>query len=453
MRIWLVTVGEPLPIHDRTDRLYRAGIVAEILSGRGHEVLWWTSTVDHNRKEFFVAGEPRVQSRVGASIQFLSGRLYQRNVSLARVLNHIEVGRRFRDLAPHEPRPDIILCSFPTIELSRECVSYGITKNIPVVLDVRDLWPDVFLSVLPRYARRLARVALQMSFRDSAWALSACDCLFAVSEGYLEWALSRAGRQRQIEDRTYPLGYPKLRWSGADDDSLVERLRTHGVDPMKPLVTFVGTFGRTYDLETAIRAAELLSRSHQGGVQLVLCGSGEREAEWRALAAGIPGIAFPGWLPAGELACLLSRSTIGLAAYATAAPQGIPNKVIEYLSAGLPILCSLEGEGRELLEAHGCGVHYAPGDAHGLAICLERLLANPGQRLDMAAAARKLFEQRFSALAVYGAMADHLEFLATRRNTHVLDRPKGQAYLARVPNDRSLSNHDLGARCTHAQGT
>lgn len=441
MRIWLVTVGEPLPIHDRADRLYRAGIVAEILAGRGHEVLWWTSTVDHNRKEFFVPGEPRVQSRVGASIQFLSGRLYQRNVSLARVLNHIEVGRRFRDLASREPQPDIILCSFPTIELSRECVSYGMSRNVPVVLDVRDLWPDIFLTVLPRYARRLARIALKRPFRDSAWALSACDCLFAVSDGYLEWALSRAGRQRRAEDRTYPLGYPKLPWSRADDDSLIERLRSHGVDPAKPLVTFVGTFGRTYDLETAISAAGLVPGRGRDGVQLVLCGTGEREADWRAAAAGISGIAFPGWLPAGQLACLLSRSTIGLAAYAKAAPQGIPNKVIEYLSAGLPILFSLDGEARELLESHECGVYYAPGDAQGLATCLDRLLANPSQRLDMAAAARKLFEERFSALAVYGAMADHLELLATRRHARVSERRNDGPDPIRVPNGHSLSNH------------
>lgn len=453
MRIWLVTVGEPLPIEDRADRLYRAGIIAEILSRRGHEVLWWTSTVDHNRKEFFVSGEPRVQSRVGASIQFLSGRLYQRNVSLARVLNHLEVGRRFRDLAPHEPQPDIILCSFPTIELSRECVSYAKGKNIPVVLDVRDLWPDIFVTVLPRFARRLARVALQMPFRDSAWALSECDCLFAVSDGYLEWALSRAGRQRRIEDRTYPLGYPALKWSGADDDSLLERLRSHGVDPARPLVTFVGTFGRTYDLATVIRAAELLSQGGRDGVQLVLCGTGEREAEWRAAAAGVSGIAFPGWLPAGELACLLSRSTIGLAAYAAAAPQGIPNKVIEYLSAGLPTLCSLDGEARELLKAHQCGVYYAPGDARGLATSLERLLVNRGQRLDMAVAARKLFEQRFSAQAVYGAMADHLELLATRGDTRAPERPQGRSHPTRAPNDESLSNHDVGACCSLSRCT
>jgi glycosyltransferase involved in cell wall biosynthesis len=437
MRIWLVTVGEPLPIRDRADRLYRAGIVAEILSGRGHEVLWWTSAVDHNRKEFFVCGEPRVQSRVGASIQFLSGRLYQRNVSLARVLNHIEIGRRFRELAPREPQPDIILCSFPTIELSRECVSYGMSRNIPVVLDVRDLWPDIFLGVLPQYARRLARVALQMPFRDSARALSACDCLFAVSDGYLEWALSRAGRQRRMEDRTYPLGYPKLRWSGADSDSLAERLRSHGVDQTRPLVTFVGTFGRTYDLETLIRAADLLRRGGREGAQVVLCGTGEREADWREAAAGISGIAFPGWLPAGELACLLSRSTIGVAAYATAAPQGIPNKVIEYLSAGLPVLCSLDGEARELLEAHKCGIYYAPGDARGLATYLEGLLANPGRRLGMAVAARGLFEQRFSAQAVYGGMADHLESLAMRRNMRVREQSQGWPYLTRVPDGQS----------------
>ena len=50
MRVWLVKVGEPLPI-DRMVRPFRYGVLAQMLASEGHEVTWWTSTFDHVTKK------------------------------------------------------------------------------------------------------------------------------------------------------------------------------------------------------------------------------------------------------------------------------------------------------------------------------------------------------------------------------------------------------------------
>jgi len=39
LSIWLITVGEPLPIEGNRDRLWRTGLLAETFTGRGHDVL------------------------------------------------------------------------------------------------------------------------------------------------------------------------------------------------------------------------------------------------------------------------------------------------------------------------------------------------------------------------------------------------------------------------------
>jgi glycosyltransferase involved in cell wall biosynthesis len=150
------------------------------------------------------------------------------------------------------------------------------------------------------------------------------------------------------------------------------------------------------------------------GPQFVLCGAGEREQEWRTAAAGLDNVAFTGWLSAGELACLLARSAVGLAAYAAEAPQGIPNKVIEYLSAGLPMVCSLPGESRALLEGADCGTYYEPGDAAALRRALLALLEDEPGRRAMGLRAARLFERHYSSDTVYGAMADAIESVARR---------------------------------------
>jgi glycosyltransferase involved in cell wall biosynthesis len=412
VRIWLITVGEPLPLPEARDRLLRAGLLAEILRARGHEVLWWTSTVDHFHKTRFVSGSMRVVANGGVVLQFLDGTLYRRNLSLARLRNHAQIGREFARLVRGQEIPDLILCSFPTIELSREAVRYGLEKGVPVVLDVRDLWPDIFVNVMPGWLRGVARFLLQGAFRDTAAAFARCTAVFAVSDVYLQWGLQKAQRAGGARDRVYPLGYRMSEFTSADENALDERLRSAGLDPRGALVSFVGTFGRTYDLDTVIRAAQSLAERGSSEAQLVFCGRGEREAEWRRAAAQVPRVAFIGWLPAGELACLLRRSAIGLAAYAAAAPQGIPNKVIEFLAAGLPVLCSLTGESRELLESSACGKYYEAGDARGLADRIQALLQDREQLGAMSRAAIAQFQSRFSATTVYGTMANDLEQLA-----------------------------------------
>ena len=43
-------------------------------------------------------------------------------------------------------KPDIIICSYPTILLSLISVIYGNFFRVKVIIDVRDKWPDIFLK-------------------------------------------------------------------------------------------------------------------------------------------------------------------------------------------------------------------------------------------------------------------------------------------------------------------
>jgi glycosyltransferase involved in cell wall biosynthesis len=412
MKVWLITAGEPLPLPGSRERLWRTGLLAETLVRRGHEVLWWASTFDHFRKVTCVPGEPLTETSIGAKLQFLRGRGYRRNVSLSRLVNHAQIAHRFKHRSRSMPRPDIILCSYPTIELSAAAVYYARAGSVPILLDVRDLWPDIFLSLLPSWARPAGRVALASMFRQGRRALVEADGLLAVSQGYLEWGLERAGRGIRPTDHVFPLGYLPAEWTEGEELVFLQKIHKLGIDPDRFLVTFAGTFGRSYDLATVIAAARKIAAEGKQVVQFVLCGAGERQGEWRELAGALPNVRFTGWLTGGELSCLLKYSKVGLAAYSPHAPQGIPNKVIEYFAAGLPVLCSLPGEARKLLEEHGCGFYYPAGDATALAARITELSSEPAKRDHAGARARAVFAAHYSAVRVYGSMADHLEYCA-----------------------------------------
>ena len=51
MNIWLLRTGEQLPIVNPDGRLMRMGMLAEELSNRGHNVIWFSSTFNHFTKE------------------------------------------------------------------------------------------------------------------------------------------------------------------------------------------------------------------------------------------------------------------------------------------------------------------------------------------------------------------------------------------------------------------
>ena len=415
MRIWLVTVGEPLPTDGSNERLLRTGILAGFLSRRGHEVLWWTSAFDHVRKTHR-AGEDTFVSLAGNYlIVMLHSCGYRRNISLARLSNHRGMARKFVELAPREPAPDVILCSMPTIELCREAVRFAKRSGIPVVLDIRDLWPDVIVDIAPPWARWAARLFLSSLFRDLREACAGATAVIGITDPIVEWGVRYAGRPKTGLDRAFPLGYleqiplpgemekAQRFWSGLGI----------GADPGEFLVCFFGTIGRQFDLETVIMAARRL----EGGARrfrFVLCGSGDMLPHYRKLAGDIPSVEFPGWVGAAEIWTLMRIARAGLAPYRNSIDfrLSLPNKSIEYLSAGLPLVSSLTGELERLLEEHGCGVTYTEGDAESLATTLVELYDHRAGLETMAANALALYQGRFTAESIYNELCGCLEDLA-----------------------------------------
>jgi glycosyltransferase involved in cell wall biosynthesis len=107
---------------------------------------------------------------------------------------------------------------------------------------------------------------------------------------------------------------------------------------------------------------------------------------------------------------LMQLASVGLAPYASSPSfiVSVPNKAIEYLCGGLPVVSSLKGSLAELLATHRCGVTYENGNAQELAALLTDLRAHPDKLAEMSQNARSLHESRFKAETVYQDMVDHL---------------------------------------------
>jgi glycosyltransferase involved in cell wall biosynthesis len=423
MNVWLVNIGEPLPVDPGGARLLRIGTLAERLAADGHQVLWWTTRFDHSRKRQRT-GAAELLTSSGVRLRLLDAVAYRRNVSLARLINHRQLAKTFAKQARSELRPDIIICSYPTIELSCEVVRYGQEYNVPTVLDLRDLWPDLFLDILPRWARSVGRLLLAPLFAQKARAMTGASAIFATNDSFLQWGLQAARRPRNAHDDVFPHSYRRVEESDVESATARDYWADLGIGADTFNVCFFGNIvPRVLDLDTVLDAARLIARDEHD-IRFVLCGVGEDLERLKARAVGLP-VVFPGWVGASLIKGLMKLSKVGLVPYESRwnFVGSLPNKVNEYLSEALPIVSCLEGELRRLIEGEVCGLHYKYADASGLASALSSLRGDATLRQRLSANAADVFNKRFDADIVFGRYVDRLSALSSAFQ----ERKKGAA--------------------------
>jgi glycosyltransferase involved in cell wall biosynthesis len=414
LNVWLVTVGEPLPIENEDrPRLLRTGRLACYLKNKGHDVVWWTSSFNHFSKQYYTFKDS-VLSWEGGDIRLLKSVGYQSNISLKRFLEHAGVARKFMRQAKYLTPPDVILVSFPTIELAYAAMLFGKRSGIPVIVDVRDLWPDVIINFLPQRLRFLARLVLFKLVYRAQQALLNSDSVLAVSDSYMQWALKYSGRIRGEFDEVIPLGYEAPE-SSVSKISVEQKLLRLGVRKDAVICWYVGTFGHHYDLSPIIEAARMFYKKGRLDVQFVISGKGDLGVRWRNQATDLKNVIFTGWIEADEINWMRMKTSIGLQPYAQNAPQGLANKLFEYLSAGIPVVSSLKGDNDILIKQYGCGLTYKAGDALDCYEKLCMLIDDPNLRENMASAAKRLFEKSFSSDLIFQRMVSLIENVYSKR--------------------------------------
>ncbi len=403
MNIWLVKEGEPLPSDGENVRLFRMGILARALLARGHTVTWFSSTFNHAEKRFRTTHDEVIELEPGYTLRLLHAPGYSRNVSAARARHQRITASKFLAAAKALDPPDVILCAMPTINLSCACVRYALRYSVPVLIDIRDLWPDIYEDYVPSPARPLVRAACAYSRSRLKWALRNADGIIGLTEPYLQWGLDYAGRKKAGLDAVFPLGYADLSAQTHISAPAIEAL---GWNSAEFTVCFFGQIGQAADLETVVDAARLLKDEP---VSFVLCGTGEKLDALKERARDLPRVFFPGWVDAAAICAVARAASAGLMPYRPSKnyEMNMPNKFAEFLSFGLPVLVQPGGLMAGIVKERACGLRYS--DAASLAQAITTLKDDPALLKRFCANARALYEKALRADAVYAAMVEHLE--------------------------------------------
>lgn len=410
MNVWLLKDGENLPIQPDARRM-RTWMLAEELVRQGHRVTWWASTHSHQRKSLLFDEDREIDVAPGFRLKLLFAGGYKSNKSLGRLLHHARLAARFRQQARALPAPDVIVSAFPTIELAYEAVAFAKPRGVPVIVDIRDPWPDTLLDHAPRILRGAARIALSSMESKAQASFAGCDSLVACSQGFLDWGLAKARMARRQGDGVFYIGSmpAATRPQASPKVELLAKLLSG-----KLVCCFVGSFGHVYQLQLVCEAAAALQRQGMHRIHFVVAGDGQQYGVVSEAARSLENLTAPGWLAASDADHLLSISHVGLAPIRQM-PGCVPNKIFEYSAAGLPILSSLEGETAEILSRHRAGLTYAPGDTNGFIAHITRLAEDEEFRREMAQNSAAMFEREFLATRIYGEYVRHVESVARAR--------------------------------------
>lgn len=418
MRVWVIKTGEPVPLlpDEAGERFFRAGQVVKALSASGHDVTWWTGQFYHQHKSFRnVPADQVIRSIDGtADIICLSSKGYKNHLGFARLRDHAQVAKQFTRLAPQLERPDIILCAWPTVDLAAAAVKFGRRIGCPVVLDIRDLWPDIIYeklnAKLPFRTNGLLlpyEIMARRAFRGA-------KAVTGICQGMIDWGRKRFGGAGP--DRVFHQSMSAPVLSKERHETSHAFWTDKGVDFSAPKTRLVwsGSLIPGTDGPTLLAALERLPSQAADQLDVILCGTGSLVPEIERAAKRLPHLTYAGWVDADQLAVLTQRSHVGLLCYLDRFDfqNSVPNKVVDYCVAAMRTLTNLSGEVPWLLGDTDSVISYATGDVDDLIRALTAIADNPGRYRVKHAPARAIFDRHFNADRVLPDYVNWLEELA-----------------------------------------
>ena len=246
---------------------------------------------------------------------------------------------------------DVVFSSTPPIFVAVEGVWVAALLHRPLLLDVRDLWPDSVVDAgklkAGSAAYRFLRAVEHRCYRNAAR-------VFTVSQPMRQHVL---GCGASAVDVVYN-GVCRTEVAAAAQ-AIPRRWRPG--DVMK--LFYTGNLGLLQDFGFLVDALPALSERYGDMLQIHFVGTGARADEYRKAAAS----ARPGLLTLHELmprsallTMLRDQATFMLVSLSdgSSLAKTIPSKVFECLVLQKPVLYHLNGEGDSILREAGCAVRF-----------------------------------------------------------------------------------------------
>jgi alpha-1,6-mannosyltransferase len=272
----------------------------------------------------------------------------------------------------HEERPDVVEvdCSFVLGHVAARALA---PRRVPIIGFYHVHLPLLYARPVRSFLRRhFTRRTLPFAWGYAEYCTRPLDRVVVASRKLL----AELGGRRFPRLELVPLGVNLELFRPRGD---LPRPRLPGIDPLRPVVLYVGRLSREKDLDVLCRAHEILHR--RSGSQLVIAGDGPLGRQTRRFAARRPGVAYLGLCRYGGALADIYRAADVLAVPGRNETFSLIS--LEAFACGLPVVAVREGGPAEILAGERAPENGAPGAEGGGDAALGRL-ARPGDAEDFA---------------------------------------------------------------------
>ncbi len=251
-------------------------------------------------------------------------------------------------------KPDIIIITSPSIFVGISAMILSKLKRVPFIVEVRDLWPESASATGVLKSKFLLNILYALEYR-----------LYKNSEKIV--VLTPAFKSNII--KRFPEFAEKLVviTNGADFSIMngsdnADKIRKKYHWGGKKVFAYFGAHGVANDLMQIVEVANDMIDNHK--LLFVLIGDGMQKNMLRGKAKewGLSNVQFIDSVSKSEVADYINAIDIGMATLKKTETfkTVYPNKVFDYMSCKKPVLVTIDGITRELVEAAECGLYSEP---------------------------------------------------------------------------------------------
>ncbi len=214
-----------------------------------------------------------------------------------------------------------------------------ILRGSKYILDVRDLYPEVFFETkLIRENSLLGKLAKSVT----AFIYRRSHHIISVTHGLIN------------EIKKYGPEHVHLMMNGYDSSIFFRGNKTEKFPDFT--LVFHGNLGKVQNIETLLKLSDALSPYPE--IKIKVAGSGSKAPLIEA--AKKSNIEFLGSVPYNDIPKLLRKCHVGLSFRTDdkIGREAFPVKVFEYIGSGLPIILAPKGEAGDLVEKEGFGKQF-----------------------------------------------------------------------------------------------
>ncbi len=314
-------------------------------------------------------------------------------------LSSFWAGLRTRDV-------DVVFGTTPPLFQAITAYLLARVKRVPLVLEVRDLWPDFAVALGALSNPTIIAVAR----RVEAALYRAADVVLVNSPGFVDHVGRRGARTVVV----IPNGVDVEQFR---PDARGQAFRDEFGLGGRAVALYAGAHGIPNDLDTVLDAAARIRG--RDDIVFVMVGDGREKARLveRGISEQLTNVVFIPPQPKSRMPEVLAASDVALAVLAPLELFGTvyPNKVFDYMAAGRPTILLIGGVAKELVERADAGLYSPPGDAEALGDAVVRYVDDPELRARQGRSGRRTVETEFRRADHGRALVELVESVSPAR--------------------------------------